>query len=130
VHDYTELDALPDSSVRGKVVVFNLGWHGYGVGTNFRTNGPSRAAAKGAVGVLVRSATGLALPPHTGRLVYDERRPIIPAAAISVEDALLIERLSKEGPVQVRLQMDAHFEPDVESGNVVGEIRGSKHPDE
>jgi Zn-dependent M28 family amino/carboxypeptidase len=79
----------------------------------------------------VRSATGLALQtPHTGRLVYDERHPKIPAAAISVEDVLLIERLSKEGPVQVHLQMDAHFEPEVESGNVVGEIRGSKHPDE
>jgi Zn-dependent M28 family amino/carboxypeptidase len=131
VHDYTELDALPAEAVSGKIVVFNPGWHGYGVGTNYRTNGASRAAAKGAVAVLVRSATGLALEaPHTGRLIYDEAQPKIPAAAISVEDALLIERLAKDGPVQVHLQMSAHFEPDVESGNVVGEIRGSERPGE
>jgi len=131
VHDYTELDALSAEAFRGKIVVYNPGWHGYGVGTNYRTNGASRAAAKGAVAVLVRSATGLALEtPHTGRLLYDEAQPKIPAAAISVEDALLIERLAKDGPVQIHLQMEAHFEADVQSGNVVGEITGSQRPDE
>jgi len=131
VHDFKELDALPADAVRGKIVVFNPGWHGYGVGTNYRTNGPSRAASKGAIAVLVRSATGLALEtPHTGMLEYDPAQPKVPAAGISVEDALLIERLAKEGPVEIHLQMDAHFEPDVESGNVVGEITGSEHPDE
>jgi len=131
VHDFTELDALSTDAVRGKIVVYNPGWHGYGVGTNYRTNGASRAAAKGAVAVLVRSATGLVLEtPHTGRLLYDAAQPRIPAAAISVEDALLIERLAKDGPVQIHLQMDAHFESDVQSGNVVGEIRGSERPDE
>jgi len=131
VHNFAELDALPAAEVRGKIVVFDPGWHGYGVGTNYRTNGASRAAAKGAVAVLVRSATGLALQaPHTGRLLYDPAQPKVPAAAISVEDAALIERLSKQGLVQVHLQMDAHLEPDVESGNVVGEITGSVHPEE
>ena len=108
VHNFAELDALPAAEVRGKIVVFDPGWHGYGVGTNYRTNGASRAAAKGAVAVLVRSATGLALQaPHTGRLLYDPAQPKVPAAAISVEDAALIERLSKQGLVQVHLQMDA-----------------------
>ena len=32
--------------------------------------------------------------------------------------------------IRVRLRMEAHFEPDVESFNVVGEIRGSELPDE
>ena len=32
--------------------------------------------------------------------------------------------------IVVRLKMDAHFEPDVESANVVGEIRGRERPDE
>ncbi len=90
-----------------------------------------RAAAKGAAAVLVRSATGLAMQiPHTGTLRYDESQPKIPAAAISVEDALLIERLAKEGPVQVHLEMDAHMEPEVKAGNVVGEIVGSEHPEQ
>ncbi len=131
VHDFAELDAIPDAQVKGKIVVFNPGWHGYGVGSMYRTGGPSRAAAKGAAAVLVRSATGLAMQiPHTGTLRYVETQPKVPSAAISVEDALLIERLSKEGPVQVHLQMDAHTEADVQAGNVIGEIPGSEHPEQ
>jgi hypothetical protein len=131
VHDFAELDKLPNSDVKGKIVVFNPGWHGYGIGSMYRTGGPSRAAAKGAAAVLVRSATGLAMQiPHTGTLRYAEQQPKIPAAAISVEDALLIERLAKEGPVQVHLEMDAHMEPEVKAGNVIGEIVGSEHPEQ
>ena len=131
VHDFAELDALPDAQVKGKIVVFNPGWHGYGVGSMYRTGGPSRAAAKGAAAVLVRSATGLAMQtPHTGTLRYDDKQPKVPSAAISVEDALLIERLAKEGSVQVHLQMEAHLEPEVQAGNVMGEIPGSEHPEQ
>jgi len=131
VQDFAALDALPDSEVKGKIVVFNPGWHGYGVGSMYRTGGASKAAAKGAAAMLVRSATGLALQtPHTGTLRYDEKAPKIPAAAISVEDALLIERLAKDGPVSVHLQMDAHMEADVKAGNVIGEIVGSEHPEQ
>ncbi len=129
--DFATLDAMPDEKIKGKIVVFNPGWKGYGVGSLYRVAGPSHAAAKGAVAVLVRSATGLVLQtPHTGTLRYDEKQPKIPAAAISVEDALLIERLAKEGPVKVHLQMDAHLEPEVQAGNVMGEIVGSEHPEE
>jgi hypothetical protein len=131
VHSFDELDALPRAAVSGKIVVFNPGWHGYGTGSNYRVNGPSRAAAKGAVAVLVRSATGLALQtPHTGTLLYDPAQPKIPAAALSVEDALLIERLAKDGPVTVHLAMEAHQEADVASGNVIGELRGTEHPEQ
>ncbi len=131
VHDFAELDKLPDSEVKGKVVVYNPGWHGYGIGSMYRTGGASRAAARGAVAMLVRSATGLAMQiPHTGTLRYDEKQPKIPAAAISVEDALLIERLAKDGPVTVHLAMEAHMEDDVKAGNVIGEIVGSEHPEQ
>jgi Zn-dependent M28 family amino/carboxypeptidase len=120
---------MTPEQVKGKIVVYNPGWHGYGVNTQYRTYGASRAAAKGAVAMLVRSATGLAMQiPHTGTLVYDAKQPKIPAAAITVEDALMIEQLCKEGPVTVHLQMDAHMEADVEAGNVMGEIVGSEHP--
>ncbi len=131
VPSYAALDAMTPEQVKGKIVVYNPGWHGYGVNTQYRTYGASRAAAKGAVAMLVRSATGLAMQiPHTGTLVYDEKQPKIPAAAITVEDALMIERLCKEGPVTVHLQMDAHMEADVEAGNVMGEIVGSEHPEQ
>jgi hypothetical protein len=128
---FAALDAMTPEQLKGKIVVFNPGWHGYGVNTQYRTYGPSKAAAKGAVAVLVRSATGLAMQiPHTGTLVYDAKQPKVPAAAISVEDALMIERLCKEGPVTVHLQMDAHMEADVQAGNVIGEIVGSEHPEQ
>ena len=68
--------------------------------------------------------------PHTGTLVYDAKQPKIPAAAITVEDALMIERLAKEGPVTVHLEMQAHMEADVQAGNVMGEIVGSEHPEQ
>jgi hypothetical protein len=35
VQDFSELDALPVASVKGKIVVFNPGWHGYGVNVNW-----------------------------------------------------------------------------------------------
>ncbi|MCU1250397.1 MAG: peptidase [Edaphobacter sp.] len=131
VPSFAALDAMTPEQVKGKIVVYNPGWHGYGVNTQYRTFGASRAAAKGAVAMLVRSATGLAMQtPHTGALVYDAKQPKIPAAAVSVEDALMIERLCKEGPVTVHLQMDAHMEADVEAGNVMGEIVGSEHPEQ
>jgi Zn-dependent M28 family amino/carboxypeptidase len=68
--------------------------------------------------------------PHTGSVRYDPQAPKIPAAAISVEDALMIERLAKEGPVSVHLQMEAHMEPDAQAGNVIGEIVGIEHPEQ
>jgi Peptidase family M28/PA domain len=128
---FDALDAMTPDQIKGKIVLFNPGWHGYGVNTQYRTFGASRAAAKGAVAMLVRSATGLAMQtPHTGALRYDEKQPKIPAAAVTVEDALMLERLCKEGPVTVHLQMDAHMEADVEAGNVMGEIVGSEHPEQ
>lgn len=131
VHTFDELEALPESAVKGKIVVFNPGWHGYGVNSGYRTGGASRAAKKGAVAMLVRSATPLAQQlPHTGTLNYAEDAPKIPAAAISIEDAEMIERLTKEGPVTVHLKMEAHQLPDVEAGNVIGEIPGSEHPEQ
>src|SRR5258706_14227191 len=106
VPSFAALDAMTEEQVKGKIVVYNPGWHGYGVNTQYRTFGASRAAAKGAVAMLVRAATGLAMQiPHTATLVYDAKQPRIPGAAISVEDALMIERLGKAGPVKDHLQI-------------------------
>jgi hypothetical protein len=131
VPSFAALDAMTPEQVKGKILVFNPGWHGYGVNVAYRALSASKAATKGAVAVLVRSATALAMQtPHTGALLYDAKAPKIPAAAISVEDALMIERLCKEGPVTVHLQMEAHMEADVQAGNVMGEIVGSEHPEQ
>jgi hypothetical protein len=132
VSSFDELDKLGRDKVQGKMVVFNYEFHGYGPARNFRSAGASRAASLGAAAVLVRSATGLAMQtPHTGELEYDEAQPKIPAAAISPEDAAMLARLAGSGvPVKVHLQMSARLEPDVESGDVIGEIPGKTHPEE
>jgi carboxypeptidase Q len=82
--------------------------------------------------VLVRSIgpDGLRLP-HTGAVEYEAGVPRIPAAAISSEDADALDRMTARGNrVIVRLRMEGHVEPDVESANVVAEIRGRERPDE
>lgn len=132
VPSFEAFDALTPEQIKGKIVVFNAPYKGYGQTVMYRAAGPSRAAAKGAVAVLVRSITPLAMQtPHTGALHYDEDKPKIPAAAISIEDALLLERLAQEKTsVTVHLKMEAHMEPDAKSANVIGEIPGSEHPEE
>jgi Peptidase family M28 len=132
VNDFDELDKLGVAAVRGKIVLYNAVYRGYGPTVVYRSNGPSRAAALGAVAVLVRSVTPLAMQiPHTGALTYDDAQPKIPAAAISIEDALMLARLqSQKQPLKVHLEMSAHMEPDADSADVLGEIPGSEHPEE
>ena len=117
---------------KGKIVLFNVPFTTYGETVQYRSSGPSRAAALGAVAMLIRSVgpTGLRTP-HTGALRYADDQPRIPAAAISAEDAERLQRMQNRGTsVRVRLKMDAKFLPDAQSYNVVGEIRGSERPDE
>jgi hypothetical protein len=132
VTTFDELAKLGAEKVRGKMVLFNEGYQGYGATVPYRSSGPSQAAALGAVAALVRSVTPLAMEiPHTGTLRYDPAQPQIPAAAVSPEDAMMIARLSAGGvPVKVHLEMQAHMEPDADSGDVIGEIPGREHPEE
>ena len=132
VSTFDELTALGPDKVKGKIVVYNYAFQGYGPARGYRSTGASRAAALGAVAVLVRSATPLAMQiPHTGAMEYDEKQPKIPAAAVSPEDAAMLQRLYQDGvPVRVHLEMSAHMEPDVDSGDVIGEIPGKTHPEE
>ncbi len=132
VPSFDALKKLKREDVVGKIVVFNAPYEGYGRTVMYRVGGASQAAALGAVGVLVRSITPLAMQtPHTGTLQYDAKQPKIPAAAISLEDAMMLDRLAAEGkPVKVHMEMEAHMEPDAQSGNVYGDLVGSEHPEE
>ena len=56
--------------------------------------------------------------------------PKIPAAAITAEDADRFQRLQDRGVrIRVKLSMEAHFDPDSQSYNVVGELRGRELPE-
>ena len=136
VSNFDELKTLGEKGVKGKIVLFNAPYEGYGKTVMYRVAGPSQAAALGAVAVLVRSITPLALQtPHTGTLVYDAKLPKVPAAAVSLEDAMMLARLAGSGggegvPVKVHLDMEAHMEGDAPSANIMGEIVGTEHPEE
>jgi carboxypeptidase Q len=131
VHSFEELDAAA-ARVKGKIVLFNVPFTNYGETVRFRAAGPSRAAALGAVAMLIRSVgpPGLRLP-HTGALAYAEGQPQIPGAAVTAEDAARLQRMVDRGTtVRLKLTMEAHFLPDADSANVIGEIRGRERPDE
>lgn len=131
VRSFDELTARADQ-IKGRIVLYNVAYTSYGQTNVYRTTGASRAAQYGAVAALVRSIGPAGLrTPHTGNMTYAEGVARIPAAAIPVEDAERMQRLADRGVrLRVRLQMEARFEPDAESFNVIGEIRGSELPDE
>jgi carboxypeptidase Q len=138
VHDWKELEAKGEA-VKGTIVLFDVPMPaftdedgaGYGKVVPYRFAGATAAAKLGAVGMMIRSVTARSLStPHTGALGYDDKVTKIPAAAVTVEDAELLDRLAKRGPVSVHLSMDEQQLPDVESANVIGEIKGSEKPDE
>ncbi len=120
------------SEARGRIVLFDVPFTTYGETVAYRSNGARAAASHGAVAVLVRSVGPMGLrTPHTGGMQYGDAAVKIPAAAIAVEDAQRIHRIVKRGRrVRVRLKMESHFEADVESANVIGEIRGRERPNE
>ena len=120
------------AEARGKIVLFNVPYTNYGETVAYRSGGASMAARHGAVAMLVRAVGPMGhRTPHTGNMSYAGDAGRIPAAAIPVEDAQRIGRLVHRGvPVRVRLKMDAKFDADVESFNVVGELRGREKPEE
>ena len=131
VRNFDEMEKRA-AEIKGKIVLFNGEWVNYGVTNQFRTAGPSRAAKVGAIAALVRSVGPMGLrTPHTGSTVYTDDAPKIPAAAIPAEDAARFQRLADRGvKIRVRLNMQAHFEADSQSYNVVGELRGREIPNE
>lgn len=140
VKSWDELDKLNERSIRGKIVFYNRPmdptkirtFEAYGGCVDQRVSGASKAAKYGAVAVLVRSMN-LRLDdfPHTGSVIYDSTYTLIPAAAISTMAAeKLSQVLKEEGKVTVFVKMNCRTLPDVQSYNVIGEIRGSEHPND
>ncbi|MFM8622566.1 MAG: M20/M25/M40 family metallo-hydrolase [Holophagaceae bacterium] len=129
VDSFEHLDKLGEQ-VKNKIVLFDTPFVTYDKSVSYRSSGASRAAQYGAMACLVRSAgSSNSNTPHTGTLSYDPRWPKIPAAALSLEHAALLRRMSEANQkVIVRLNMEAEQLSDVEEGNVIGEIMGSKNP--
>ena len=90
------------------------------------------AARNGAVASIIRSVGPYSMAtPHTGGMGYEEGIPKIPAAAMASEHADMLARMQARGQkVVLTLKMQAHFEPDAKSRNVMAELVGRENPDE
>src|SRR5438874_1835601 len=142
VRNFDELKSLPRDKVAGKIVLFNYpfdkqmagegrGGEAYGEAVVYRGDGPSAAARQGAVACLIRSVGGADYRlPHTGQTKYADDAPKIPAGALTAEDADLIVDLVRQGQVKMKLTLTPQQLPDVESYNVIGDIKGSEHPEQ
>lgn len=142
VQGIEDLQRLGRENIEGKIVFYNRPmdptlintFRSYSGCVDQRYSGASEAGKYGAVGVIVRSMT-LRLDdyPHTGSMSYGDT-PVekrIPAAAISTKGAELLSTTLKLKPnTNFYFRQNCRQFPDVQSYNVIGEIRGSEYPEE
>jgi carboxypeptidase Q len=130
----TSFDELTERAqeAQGKIVLFNAPWRGYGPTVQYRSRGAVAAAEVGAVASLIRSVTPYSMnTPHTGAMRYSDQVPRIPHAAVTAEDAGMLQRMQERGErIVVHLSMDAETLPDAASRNVMAELVGSEMPEE
>ena len=141
LRSFAEIDARA-AEIRDRIVLLSVpfdqeladnGYAGeaYGQGGEPRFHGPAALARLGAVAALVRSVGGARYRiTHTGATNWPDGARTIPAAAVTVEDALLIERLAARGPVTMKLTLTPQTLPDADSHNVLADLPGREKPDE
>ncbi len=134
-----ELMELDPADVDGKIVFFNRPmdptqlhtFRAYGGAVDQRGSGPAKASSMGAAAAIVRSMTTRADDiPHTGVTVFGEGDRLIPAMAISTNAADQLSALMKHEDVTLYLENHCELKADKKSYNVIGEIKGSKYPEE
>ena len=121
------------AEAKGKIVLFDVPFTGYGQTVRYRGGAANAAGKVGAVAALIRSVSAFSMQnPHTGAMSYDTASKVkVPAAALSVEDAMMVHRMIDRGEkVVINLKMSAQTLPDAQSRNVVAELVGSEKPDE
>ena len=142
VQGIEDLEALGAEKIKGKIVFYNRPMNPTNISTfqaysgcvDQRYSGAEAAGKYGAAGVIVRSMN-LRLDdyPHTGSMGYGETSIAnrIPAAAISTNGAELLSTTLKLNPdVKFYFKQNCRQYADVESYNVIGEIRGTTYPNE
>jgi len=131
VKSFDDLEERSDEA-KGKIILFNVPFTNYGKTVQYRSGGAIAASKAGAVASIIRSVGPYSMnTPHTGGMRYEDGVTKIPHAAITVEDASMIARMIERGQkVKITLKMEAHFEDDSPSRNVVAEIEGSEFPEE
>lgn len=140
---FPSLEALQSANpkeIEGNIVFINkpmdeqqiITFKAYGGCYPVRGNGAVEGARQGAKAVIIRSLGLLVDPhPHTGSMRYNDSIVKIPAAAVSTQDAEIIQKLvDANKKLEFVLEMDCQSYPDVTSYNVIAEITGTEKPDE
>ncbi|KAF9114838.1 hypothetical protein BGX27_009675 [Mortierella sp. AM989] len=138
VHTKDELDQLGQAGkVEGKIVLWNKPFTSYDADYVYRAYGAAWSQEYGAVASLVRSLGPFSLQtPHTG----GSSKANIPTAAISAEDADILERSlnrhlkdAEKFPEWPRVKLVMGATTDLESKvsrNVIIELKGREKPEE
>lgn len=139
INSFDELEKRKEE-VKGKIVFYNYKFNNRFVKTfeayndagKYRSQGPSRAAKYGAIGVLVRSmSNAMDNHPHTGGTSYNDSFPKIPAAAVGLIDAdKLAALITNQQQTTVFLKTLAAALPETIGHNVIGEWTGSEFPEQ
>ncbi|RAV28859.1 M20/M25/M40 family metallo-hydrolase [Sinomicrobium soli] len=142
VQGLEDLAALGREKIEGRIVFYNRPmqanlietFEAYGGCVDQRYSGAREAAKYGAAGVIVRSMN-LRLDdlPHAGAMSYGDlpAEQRIPAAAISTNGAELLSGMLTLNPeINFYFKQNCRQLADVQSYNVIGEIKGSEHPGE
>ncbi len=138
VHNFDELSAFGREKVAGKIVLFNVpydkkkaaagyAFEAYGEAVVYRGRGGRAVAELGGAASLIRSVGNAEYRlPHTG---FSYPAPV-PAGALAVEDADLIEHLAAQGRVRMHLTLTPQTFPDTTGYNVIADLKGSEHPEQ
>lgn len=138
VKSLDEVALLGREGVEGKIVFYNRPmdptqlrtFNAYGGAVDQRVWGASKAAEFGGLGAIVRSMTlKLDDEPHTGTMVYKEENPKVPSMAISTIAANQLSELISKGKTTLTMISDCANVGLRQTHNVIGEIKGSVHPD-
>lgn len=141
VVEFKSLDELRSSGNRpkGKIVFLSRPFdnkhlrtfNAYGSAVDQRVFGPELAAQMGAVACIIRSMTGRTDDwPHTGVTIFKDSSKVIPALALSTKGADVLSRCLSVGPTNMYLKSSCENRGLQDSYSVIGEIKGSKYPDE
>ncbi len=142
---YDDLLAVPEGDrLKGKIAFISYsmadyeppedgaGRGAYGEGTRARGKGRVEAAKRGAEALVIRSV-GIDdnRNGHTGSgYNYEEGVRMIPTAAISAPDAILIQNMLRRGkPVVLKMNLTSEYTGPQMSANIIGEITGRVDPD-
>jgi len=143
VVEFKSMEALreaDDDLIKGRIVFLNQPmdptlinkFESYHSAVEQREEGAPVAFKKGAIALVIRSVSiNNDDSPHTGYMANEGGDIMIPAIAISTNDANYLNDLLKKNN-SIKLYIETHCKTleKVRSYNVIGELKGDKYPEE